>query len=83
MFFKQKPLKSAQEVAQYCATSCALVDSSRFIYALGMYPHSYPHLSAQLLAQLVFFAGGVLRGFPGVNLSEMSPCREGIHSAKN
>ncbi|MGO2288578.1 hypothetical protein, partial [Pseudomonas lundensis] len=48
-------LKSAQEVAQYCATSCALVYSSRFICTMAMYPHSYPHLSAQLLAQLVFF----------------------------
>ncbi|MEZ2875843.1 hypothetical protein [Pseudomonas lundensis] len=55
LFFKQKPLKSAQEVAQYCATSCALVYSSRFIWIVAMYPHSYPHLSAQLLAQLVFF----------------------------
>ncbi|WP_218840127.1 hypothetical protein, partial [Pseudomonas lundensis] len=52
LFFKQKPLKSAQEVAQYCATSCALVYSPRFICTVAMYPHSYPHLSAQLLAQL-------------------------------
>ena len=41
--------KSAQEVAQCCATSCALVYSSRLMSDVVMYAQGYPHFSVQIL----------------------------------
>ncbi|WP_426248159.1 hypothetical protein, partial [Pseudomonas sp. TWR3-1-1] len=62
-----------QEVAQCCATSCALVYSSRFMSAVAMYPHGYPHLSAQLLAHhgyMLLFATTSLYLTPDVSIAD-------------
>ncbi|WP_278449722.1 hypothetical protein, partial [Pseudomonas lundensis] len=49
----------AQEVAQYCATSCALLYRPIGIWPVAMYSQVYPQMSAQLLAQLALFSHGV------------------------
>ena len=54
-FLHGKQQKSAQEVAQWCATSCALVYRASYICATAMCAQGYPHFSAQQVAQLVVF----------------------------
>ena len=48
----QKHQKSAQLLAQWCARSCALACTEHNPWLIAMYPHGYPHLSAQEVAQL-------------------------------
>ena len=88
---------SAQEVAQYCATSCALGCRACPAWAAGQFTPEILRPTAQLLAQLVFAGTAVLPsragslpqgnyGLPEFGLSRKTcgsePTREGVGSGK-
>ena len=71
-----KPKESAQEVAQYCATSCALGCRPRKAWPAGQLPHEILRPTAQLLAQygsLIALAGNT--GFQHKDQSGAIFCR--------